>query len=201
MNLETFKTLRCPSCGQDSGKLKVEERLLKVEERLNQPVKVTCGECGDYGSPAYFTPATPQVERIISRQIDVDAGRDDRAHVKAMTAAMDLFVQAAGEEGLDIRWETFRVAAARGEDGTGITFVAVVKAWERRHARDAADLKLITPAEAMYEMGFAQPQASQSVETSGWGKITHEQRGDVVAPSLFKPKPKSPFNITIDSVS
>ena len=150
MNREQMKKLVCPKCGLGA----TTHPGITVNEELNKPTKVTCERCGDYGSPAYFTPAEPLQERVISRQIDVDAGRTDEGHAKAIKAAMDLLVQAAHEEGLDIRWETLRMVAAPGEGRAGTTYVVVVKAWERRHAKDAADLKMLSKAGAMYEYGF-----------------------------------------------
>lgn len=116
----------CPRCGAKDSNLSL------VDER---ETLVYCSHCGEQGTVGYFTPVKPvePVERIVTRTFDVPGEADNARHVLAVNAAMQLLAFASSEENLDLDWGTLRLIAGKDDAENAITYVAVIKGYERRH--------------------------------------------------------------------
>lgn len=126
---EEYAKLVCPNC-------RAGYTYLTITKGIYEPIRVECHRCQEHGTLAYFTPAAAPVKpRLIERTLHVDNASEDGGHVKAISAALALLARAADEEDIDIQWHTLRLVAAPDFPGDHTTYVVVVSAQPRVHAR------------------------------------------------------------------
>lgn len=150
-----YKNLVCPNCRASYSVI------------IEKMTGFTCGKCRESGTIAYFTPG-PKIDRrprLIERTLTVQRERGDAGHVKAVTAALALLVQATNEEALDLRWETLRMSAAADEPRDQTTIVVVIQAIPRAPHDPGAFEKLLRADELREVLGFEANQ--RQVETIG----------------------------------